>query len=103
MLALEYDANVELTAHHANPATINETPINRIPLSILPFLLPSRYVPSDRLAAFARAEFGSLLPGHKGVNAICGWIYDHLEFPWVHAGARSRLSVNRRLAHGRCR
>jgi transglutaminase-like putative cysteine protease len=80
MLALEYDANVELTAHHANPATINETPINRIPLSILPFLLPSRYVPSDRLAAFARAEFGSWLPGHKRVNAICGWIYDHLEY-----------------------
>jgi transglutaminase-like putative cysteine protease len=80
MLALEYDANVELTAHHANPATINETPIDQIPLAILPFLLPSRYVPSDRLAAFARTEFGSLLPGHKRVNAICGWIYDHLEY-----------------------
>ena len=80
MLALEYDANVELTAHHANPATINETPISQIPLAILPFLLPSRYVPSDRLAGFARTEFGSLLPGHKRVNAICGWIYDHLEY-----------------------
>jgi hypothetical protein len=53
---------------------------NQIPLAILPFLLPSRYVPSDRLAAFARTEFGSLLPGHKRVNAICGWIYDHLEY-----------------------
>jgi hypothetical protein len=31
MLALDYDANVELTAHHANPATINETPIKSNP------------------------------------------------------------------------
>ena len=80
ILALTYDADVELTAHHANPATINETPIDQIPLTILPFLLPSRYVPSDRLAAFARTEFGSMTPGHKRVNAICGWIYDHLEY-----------------------
>ena len=80
MLALEYNADVELVTHRADPATINETPIGQIPLAILPFLLPSRYVPSDRLASFARAEFGSLLPGHKRVNAICGWIYDHLEY-----------------------
>ena len=80
MPALEYDANVELTAHHANPATINETPISQIPLAIFPFLLPSRYVPSDRLAGFARTEFGSLLQGHERVNAICGWIYNHLEY-----------------------
>ena len=80
MLALKYDANVELTAHHANPATINETPISQIPLAILPYLLPSRYVPSDRLAGFARTEFGSFLPGHNRVNAICGWIYDNLEY-----------------------
>jgi transglutaminase-like putative cysteine protease len=80
MLALEYNADVELVTHRADPATINETPIGQIPLTILPFMLASRYVPSDRLASFARAEFGSLLPGHKRVNAICGWIYDHLKY-----------------------
>jgi transglutaminase-like putative cysteine protease len=79
-LALEYDAEVELAVHHANPATVNETPVARLPLAILPFLLPSRYVPSDRLASFARVEFGALPPGHQRVNAICGWIYDHLEY-----------------------
>jgi transglutaminase-like putative cysteine protease len=55
-------------------------PISQIPLAIFPFLLPSRYVPSDRLAGFARTEFGSLLPGHERVNAVCGWIYNHLEY-----------------------
>jgi transglutaminase-like putative cysteine protease len=80
VLALEYNADVELLAHHGDPETVNETPISQIPLDILPFLLPSRYVPSDRLTSFARAEFGSLPPGHKRVNAICGWIYEHLEY-----------------------
>jgi transglutaminase-like putative cysteine protease len=80
MLALEYNAEVELVVHRANPGNVNETPISQMPLAILPFLLPSRYVPSDRLASYARFEFGSLPPGHQRVNAICGWIYDHLEY-----------------------
>jgi transglutaminase-like putative cysteine protease len=80
MLALEYNAEVELVVHRANPGKVNETPISQMPLAILPFLLPSRYVPSDRLASYARSEFGSLPPGHQRVNAICGWIYDHLEY-----------------------
>jgi transglutaminase-like putative cysteine protease len=79
-LAVEYNADVELAVHHADPGTVNETPVGHISLAILPFLLPSRYVPSDRLASFAQAEFGSWPPGHQRVNAICGWIYDHLEY-----------------------
>jgi transglutaminase-like putative cysteine protease len=79
-LSLDYNADVELSAHHADPETINETPISQLPLDIFPFLLPSRYVPSDRLTPFARAEFGSLPRGHKRVSAICSWIYDHLGY-----------------------
>ncbi len=79
-LSLEYNADVELSAHHADPATISETPISELPLEIFPYLLPSRYVPSDRLASFARAEFGSLAPGHTRVSDICCWIYDHLQY-----------------------
>lgn len=79
-LSLEYNADVELSAHHADPATISETPISKLPLEIFPNLLPSRYVPSDRLASFAQAEFGSLAPGHKRVSEICSWIYDHLQY-----------------------
>jgi transglutaminase-like putative cysteine protease len=78
--ALEYRAEVELFAFHADPKTVPEWPVSTMPLSILPFLLPSRFVPSDRLAAFAVAEFGLLPAGHSRVNAICGWIHDHLAY-----------------------
>lgn len=76
--SLEYSAEVDLTTFHADPATIDETPVNQVPLDILPYLLPSRFVPSDRLAPYALAEFGGLTRGHQRVNAICGWIHDHL-------------------------
>lgn len=55
-------------------------PLNAIPLDIMPFLLPSRFVPSDRLAAFAQREFGEQPMGHRRVTAICNWIYDNIDY-----------------------
>ena len=78
--SLEYNAEVELTVHRADPATIRETPIAELPIDILPFLLPSRFVSSDRLTPFAQAEFGALPKGHQRVNEICNWIHDHIAY-----------------------
>ncbi len=78
--ALEYNAEVDLTVHRADPASIGETPLSALPIAILPFLLPSRFVSSDRLTPFAQAEFGHLAKGHKRVNEICNWIHDHIDY-----------------------
>ena len=77
---LDYQATVDLQVHRADPAAVGEVAIAALPLDILPFLLPSRFVPSDRLTAFADAEFGSLPKGFGRVTAICNWIHDHLEY-----------------------
>jgi transglutaminase-like putative cysteine protease len=79
-LALEYNVEVEHAPHYADPASIGETAVGQLPLEILPYLLPSRYVPSDRLAAFAHAEFDALPAGHGRVSAIRSWIYERLEY-----------------------
>ena len=78
--SLEYNAEVELTVHRADPATIRETPVSELPLDILPFLLPSRFVSSDRLTPFAQAEFGHLPKGYRRVNEICNWIHDRIAY-----------------------
>ena len=78
--SLQYDAEVALSVTRADPATIRETPVSELPLDILPFLLPSRFVSSDRLAAFAEAEFGDVPPGFERVNRICNWIHDHIAY-----------------------
>jgi transglutaminase-like putative cysteine protease len=80
-LKVSYEASVELQAHHAaDPTTIREIPISRLPLRILPFLLPSRFCESDRLAQFAKQEFGKLPPGHARIEAVCDWIHSHIEY-----------------------
>jgi transglutaminase-like putative cysteine protease len=80
-LKVSYEASVELQTHKAaDPATIREIPVSRLPLRILPFLLPSRFCESDRLAQFAKQEFGKMPPGHSRVGAICDWIHQHIEY-----------------------
>ena len=61
-LILSYTAKVDLDIFRADPATVHEMDVRDLPLDILPYLLPSRFVPSDRLANFALREFaGGLL------------------------------------------
>lgn len=78
--SLSYRADVVLDVHRADPSSVGEMPVASLPLDILPFILPSRYVSSDRLAAFAEREFGRLPKGHGRVTAICNWLYDNLAY-----------------------
>lgn len=77
---LKYRAEVALDVHRADPAGIRELPVAALPLDIVPFLLPSRFVSSDRLAAFAEREFGTIPKGHGRVTEICNWLYDNLAY-----------------------
>lgn len=77
---LDYEAEVTLAVHRADPAGIDEMPLADLPLEILPYLLPSRFAPSDRLEKYATRQFGNLPRGHQRVTAICNWINDNLNY-----------------------
>lgn len=79
-LRLRYEATVALDPALLRPEAVREVPPAQLPLALLPFLLPSRYVESDRLAAFARKQFGALPPGHARVDAICDWVHGQLDY-----------------------
>ncbi|HSK39962.1 MAG TPA: transglutaminase family protein [Arenibaculum sp.] len=79
-LRISYEASVDPSVERADPAGIAEVPLEGVPLSIFHYLLPSRFCPSDRLAAFAAREFGDLPKGHARVTAICNWIYQHIAY-----------------------
>ena len=102
-LNVRYEAEVSLDVFRADPSTINETPLAEIPLDIMPFLLPSRFVPSDRLAAFAEREFGHLPRGHHRVTAICNWIYDNLEYRRGSSNEQTTATESLLLRAGVCR
>lgn len=77
---LAYSAVVELAPELDSPPAIAETGYSELPSEVLPYLNPSRYCESDRLARFALQEFGNLEPGFSRVTAICNWTYEHLDY-----------------------
>ncbi|WP_298956457.1 transglutaminase family protein [uncultured Methylobacterium sp.] len=78
--SLDYEAEVTLDVLRADPGGIGEMAVADLPLDILPYLLPSRFVSSDRLAPYALAEFGDAPKGFERVNRICNWIHDHIAY-----------------------
>lgn len=79
-LKVRYDATIELRHHVAEPATIAEVPVERLPLDVLSYIYPSRYCQSDRLHRFAMREFGHLWQGYGRVQAIRDWVLQHTTF-----------------------
>jgi len=102
-LTVTYRAEVALEVFRSDPSTISETPLEQLPLDILPYLLPSRYVASDRLAAFAQREFGDIEKGHGRVTTICNWIYDNIDYQRGSSNARTTADESLLARAGVCR
>ncbi|HVG38989.1 MAG TPA: transglutaminase family protein [Pyrinomonadaceae bacterium] len=104
---LNYDATVEISHVIRHPAEMGEGSVDRLPPSTLIYFSPSRYCQSDKLIRLAQHYFGSLLPGHSRVTAVCNWIYDNVEYlrgtTDVHTSAfdtaTERAGVCRDFAH----
>ena len=80
VLAIRYDATVDIAHHTESPARIMEVPIAFLPPEVLPYLYPSRYCQSDRLHRFATREFGHLAQGYWRVQAILDWVRHRTKF-----------------------
>ncbi|PXA89788.1 transglutaminase family protein [Caulobacter sp. D4A] len=73
-LDIGYIAQVERRAQVDQRGFIGGDVVNDLPATVLPYLNPSRYCPSDRLTAFARQTFGARPQGLGQVQAIADWI-----------------------------
>ena len=102
-LHVQYEAEITLDVFRGDPEAISEMPLSEIPLDIMPFLLPSRFVPSDRLAAFSNREFGEMAKGHGRVTAICNWIYDHIDYKRGSSNEQTTADESLILRAGVCR
>jgi transglutaminase-like putative cysteine protease len=80
MLAIRYEAIVDLVHHFALPAEAHEVPVASLPAAVLPYVYPSRYCPSDRMLDVAQREFGAMAPGYERVEAIRAWTQAHVRF-----------------------
>jgi len=107
-LSIQYDA-VFTTADAPDEALPDApaVPVAALPDETLPFLLPSRYCPSDQLIDEAWQRFGASPEGYARVQAVCDWLHAAVNY---NAGAsgpgasaldtlRSRQGVCRDFAH----
>lgn len=84
-----------------------EVPPAELPDEALTFLLPSRYCPSDELAANACELFGTRDRGWARVEDVAGWANGHLTFAYGSSSPtktaadayRDRTGVCRDFAH----
>lgn len=78
-LTLRYRAQVEVDRPAPDLQAV-EVPIEVLPHEVLPYLLPTRYCESDRLASAASRMFGDVAPGYARVQAINDWIHEHVAY-----------------------
>ena len=106
-VTVRYAGTVELDHVINDPAMVEERAICGMPSEVIPYILPSRFCPSDKMQSLATAMFGNLAPGYARVVSICEWVTQHVRFKPGASDATtsaldtfdSRVGVCRDYAH----
>ncbi len=80
IIEINYKASVERNLQIIDAEQLTDVPIGWLPVSVLPYLNPSRYCQSDKLYKFALRNFGQYKHAYEKVQAICEWIYKNIEY-----------------------
>lgn len=78
--SIRYEAEIETSPVLRQSENVGEVPVASLPLDVMAYLYPSRYVESDQLARFAWRRFGDAPQGHARVEAICEWIERNVDY-----------------------
>jgi transglutaminase-like putative cysteine protease len=78
-MQVDYRATVTLDRQAINWEALPKAPLQLLPGEAVPYLMPSRYCPSNRFEPFIAEEFGKLEGGAK-IAAMRDWIAAHLSY-----------------------
>lgn len=79
-VTLRYEAQVETRHRFLNADDLRKVPAVQLAPAQLPYLFPSRYCQSDRLARLAWQKFGNITGAYDQVLKIAEWIHDNVEY-----------------------
>jgi transglutaminase-like putative cysteine protease len=79
-VTIRYLATVENNLRQLLPVTGRQHLWSDLPGDVLPFLLPSRFCPSDKFMRFAQREFGAAGDGVARVMTILDWINRNVDY-----------------------
>ena len=69
-VTVRYAGSVELEHVIVDPSTIEERAMQSMPSEVVPYILPSRFCPSDKMRSLAMAMFGNATPGYARVHHL---------------------------------
>jgi transglutaminase-like putative cysteine protease len=79
-VTIRYVAVVENNLRQLLPRSGRQHLWSDLPGDVLPFLLPSRFCPSDKFMRFAQREFGAAGDGVARMMAILEWIHQNVDY-----------------------
>jgi transglutaminase-like putative cysteine protease len=79
-VTIRYLATVENELRQLLPQAGRQHVWSELPGDVLPFLLPSRFCPSDKFMRFAQREFGGAGDGVARMMAILEWINRNVDY-----------------------
>ena len=79
-IELRYRGTIAVEPRWCDPALLEQVPVDDLPEEVLPFLLPSRYCPSDRLPSALINEAMAAGPGYARALAIRDGVRRRVQF-----------------------
>lgn len=79
-VSIRYSAVVENNLRQLLPQLGRQHLWSDLPSDVLPFLLPSRFCPSDKFMRFAQREFAGAGDGAAQVMAILEWVHRNVDY-----------------------
>jgi transglutaminase-like putative cysteine protease len=79
-VTIRYTALVENNLRQLLPQSGRQHVWSDLPSEVLPFLLPSRFCPSDKFMRFSQREFSGAGDGVARIMAILGWIHRNVDY-----------------------
>jgi transglutaminase-like putative cysteine protease len=79
-VAIRYTAVIENNLRQLLPPSGCQHVWSDLPGEVLPFLLPSRFCPSDKFMRFAQREFGGAGDGVGRIMAMLDWIHRNVDY-----------------------
>ncbi|MBA4016368.1 MAG: transglutaminase family protein [Pirellula sp.] len=79
-LSIRYEGTVDCAYQFHQPEHMDAESVAKMNQAALPFLFPSRYCQSDRLARLAWDLFGKIQGTYEKVVAISDWIYGNVKY-----------------------
>lgn len=93
IVTLRYRASVENGLRQLLPRNGRQHPWSELPDYIVPFLLPSRFCPSDKFGRFAQREFAAAGDGVARVMQVLDWLHGNVDY--VHGVSTAETTAER--------